>query len=332
MAISDSLLLSTYIRDPHIRELDIRYDLEEVANLIEICFSSTMDEDGFSYLRQMRHSAAEARRMSWMTSLMEENPMPISGLVWIENHRIIGNLSLIPMEKDHQRIFLIANVAVLPDYRGRSISKKLTLAALQYLQDQKIGSAWLQVRDDNPAAINLYHETSFIEKARRVTWHAQSARIPFDLEEGYRITPTYPSDWETQYRMLLRTYHQEVIWNLPVTLTALKPSWKNQLNKILYGERIRSLAIRRADEFLGSISWETARTWADNCWVACDASNQDMVLRNLLPALLFTSNSKRPQAVNYPAGQAEGAFVKAGFHKHVTLIWMEARLPIKISL
>ncbi len=286
MVLINSLQQTTYIRDPHIREMDIRYDLDEVANLIETCFSSTMDEDGFSYLRQMRRSAVEARRMSWMTSLMDENPLPIAGLVWVEDRKIIANLSLIPMEKDRQRIYLIANVAVLPEFRGRSISKKLTLAAMQYMQDQKIKSAWLQVRDDNPAAIQLYRETGFIEKARRITWHAQAERAPFEPDEGFRITPTYPADWETQYRMLLRSYHQEVIWNLPVNLTALKPSWRNQLSKIIYGERIRSYAIRRGDEFLGAISWETARTWADNCWVACDASNQDLVLRNLLPVIL----------------------------------------------
>lgn len=324
--MTDDIKTITPFDDSHIRIMDVRYDLEEVANLIETCFSSTMDEDGYAYLRQMRKSAQDARMLQWVTTYLEDYLMPISGLVWVEDQKIIGNLTLIPMEKDQKKIFLIANVSVLPEFRGRGISKILTNAALRYIINQGVSSAWLQVRDDNPIAYRLYQETGFIVRASRTTWHGNTHKKVCIPESGFSITPTYPSDWETQYRMLLRAYNREVTWNLPVNLTALKPTWMNQISKILYGEKIRGYALRSGNEFLGSITWETARTWADNLWPACDVANQDLILRNLLPYILATVRSSRPQAVNYPAGQAEETFENAGFHKHVTLVWMEARL------
>lgn len=317
--------LSSYSTHPHMRVLDVRYDLDEVANLIETCFAQTMDEDGYAYLRQMRKSAQDARMLRWVTAYAEDYLLPISGLVWVEDHKIIANLTLIPMEKDHKKIYLIANVAVLPEYRGRGISKQLTLSALEYIRDQGVASAWLQVRDDNPVAIKLYHETGFVERARRTTWHGFTRKGFVKTPGDYLISPTVPSDWETQYRMLLRLYHHEVIWNLPVNLLALRPTWMSQLSRILYGEKIRGYALRAGNEFLGSITWETARTWADNLWPACDAANQDLVLNCLLPYMLTTIRSSRPQSVNYPAGQAVETFLAAGFQRHVTLIWMEAR-------
>jgi ribosomal protein S18 acetylase RimI-like enzyme len=319
--------------DPHIRILDMRYDLDEVADLIEICFAATLDEDGYSYLRQMRKSAQEARMLQWATSFMEDEVMPTSGMVWVENHKIVGNLTLIPMEKDHVKVYLIANVAVLPDYRGNGIGKQLTQAALQYLTDQGVSSAWLQVRDDNPAAQKIYRDTGFIERTRRTTWHAQPTRTVPRPEPGFSISNSVPSDWDEQYRMLLRIYHKDVTWNLPVNLPGLKPTWMSQLTRILYGEKIRGFTLRYGSQFIGSVTWEAARTWADNLWPACDASNQDLVLRMLLPYTLATIRTSRPQAVNYPSGQAEETFGYAGFTKHVTLIWEEAKLakPVPIS-
>ncbi len=331
VAVTDPIT-STFFRIPNIRVMDPRYDLDEIANLIEVCFSATMDEDGYAYLRQMRKSAQEARILRWMTSYADENPLPVSGLVWMDGNKIIGNLSLIPMQKDNQKIFLIANVAVLPEYRGKGISKELTYAALEYTQKQGVASTWLQVRNDNPVAYTLYRETGFIERSRRTTWHAKVQPGYYELEPGLAITTTFPSDWETQYRMLLRIYHREVIWNLPVNLPSLRTNWMNQISKIIYGEKIRGFALRANNQFLGSVTWEAAKTWADNLWPACDAANQDLVLRNLLPHVLSSIRSSRPQAVNYPDGQAEGTFVNAGFHKHVTLVWMEARLSSSVPL
>lgn len=311
--------------DPHIRPVDIRRDLDYVADLIEICFASTMDEDGFSYLSQVRKSARDARMLEFLTSYVDDLWAPIQGLVWEEDGRIIGNLTLLPYQKNHQPIFLIANVAVREDHRNRGIGRMLTQSALTYVQSRGAAAAWLQVRDDNPGAIHLYQSLGFVEKVRRTAWHASTTKAVPILEEGYTVSSCAASDWDIQHRMLNRIYHREVVWNLPVSLEKLKPSLLSQFARLISGESRQDWALRYNRQFIGSITWEAAKTWTDNIWVACDAANQDLVLRNLLPQALYSVHSNRPQSVNYPAGQAEKTFVEAGFHKHVTLIWMEAQ-------
>jgi len=39
---------------PHVRALNVIRDLSTVADLIELCFSNTMDNDGQRYLSDMR--------------------------------------------------------------------------------------------------------------------------------------------------------------------------------------------------------------------------------------------------------------------------------------
>ena len=65
--------------------------------------------------------------------------MPPAGLVWKEDspdgggRRLVGNLSLIPIGLQGKRGYLIANVAVHPDFRGRGIGRELTTTALELL-------------------------------------------------------------------------------------------------------------------------------------------------------------------------------------------------------
>ena len=113
----------------HLRRLNTQRDLESVANLVELCFDDTLDAEGRTYLRNMRESARSAQWTGWVNSLAEYSPTPPSGLVWEENGQLVGNLSLIPIICRGQRCYLIANVAVHPDHRGRGIGRTPTATA-----------------------------------------------------------------------------------------------------------------------------------------------------------------------------------------------------------
>ena len=154
----------------HLRRLNTQRDLESVANLVELCFDDTLDAEGRTYLRNMRESARSAQWTGWVNSLAEYSPTPPSGLVWEENGQLVGNLSLIPIICRGQRCYLIANVAVHPDHRGRGIGRTLTATALDYIRSRNAPSAWLQVRHDNPPAIHIYQALGFQERTRRTTW------------------------------------------------------------------------------------------------------------------------------------------------------------------
>ncbi|MFA5874951.1 MAG: GNAT family N-acetyltransferase, partial [Anaerolineales bacterium] len=114
---------------PQLRPLNIVRDLPGVADLVEKCFADTIDADGRNYIQQMRRAGQDNVFMRWASSAVETASMPLSGYIWEENGDIIGNVSLIPYRRARKKIYLIANVAVRPEYRNRGIGRTLTLAA-----------------------------------------------------------------------------------------------------------------------------------------------------------------------------------------------------------
>ena len=142
-------------KSDHIRRLDLSKDLDQVADLIERCFPISRDPDGQTYIQEMRKAARDMRMLGWLTNLAEMGSTKTAGFVWTDSGEILGNLSLIPFQKEGRRIHLIANVAVHPDHRRQGIARALTQRALAYLQRRGDRTAWLQVRMDNDAAIDI---------------------------------------------------------------------------------------------------------------------------------------------------------------------------------
>src|SRR6185503_17019016 len=157
---------------PHVRSLNVLRDLPHVADLIELCFSSTMDNDGQRYVNDMRRAGRDDGFLRWADHMAETTSLPLTGYVWEENSKIIGNASLIPFRDHGKRIYLVANVATHPDYRRRGIGRALTQRVMKQARDKNASAIWLHVRDDNPGAILLYRELGFQEIARRTTWQA----------------------------------------------------------------------------------------------------------------------------------------------------------------
>lgn len=299
-----------------------------MAELIEVCFASTLDADGREYLRQLRWAARDTQYLSWLQGAAERLATPLYGYVWEEHGRIVGNLSLIPMYRAGHLIYLIANVAVHPDFRQRGIGHQLTQRALDYLRERGVQSAWLQVRDDNPAAYRLYLATGFVERTRRTTWHSADSHVALpNLLEGLTIQHRRGEDWALQARWLQANYPAEVTWNLSFNARRLSPSLLNRLVGLLRGEAQQHWAAYRNGQALGFVTWEPMRSASDMLWVAAPEETEDLALQALLAhARLALVRRGRPLSINYPAGRAQAAFEAAGFQAHQTLVWMEAVL------
>jgi ribosomal protein S18 acetylase RimI-like enzyme len=309
--------------DRHLRLMDVRKDLIQVADLIEVCFSNTMDPDGREYLRQMRQAARDEFFLRWAQLPASGGAMPMAGYVWDDDGTIIGNLNLIPLYKQSQRIFLIANVAVHPNFRRRGIARALTQVALDHARRHGASSAWLQVREENRPAYELYRSLGFLERTRRTTWLAERAVAGPNPRPSISITPRQPGDWPMQKSWLSATYPLEVTWNIPFSLSRLRPSLINALYRFLLSERIDHWTARLQGQLIGAVTWEPSRSYADNLWLATTPEHEDLVIREILPLVRKKVASRRPLALNYPGGRAKEAFVSAGFFTQQTLVWME---------
>jgi predicted N-acetyltransferase YhbS len=319
------LVLETGRTTSHLRPLDVRRDLLAVADLIELCFANTMDADGREYLRKIRRAGREADMLRWVPSVVEPAQLPMSGLVWEKDNRVVGNLTLIPFYRSGRRIFLIANVAVHPNYRRQGIARALTSGALEQIQKQSGREAWLQVRADNTSAYNIYCSLGFQERARRITWQATP-----DLIERSSVLPINEaltsirrsSDWPQQSAWLAANYPEEVIWNTTLSVHRFIPGFWRDLMRQLSGPPIQHWAARRNGILLGLLTWEPSRTSADNLWLAAPPESEDEAIRILLPRATSHLSTGRPLSLNYIAGRGEAAIQACGFKNQQTLIWM----------
>jgi ribosomal protein S18 acetylase RimI-like enzyme len=305
---------------PQLRPLNILRDLFAVADLIESCFPSTLDEDGRRSVQQMRTSSQDNAFLRWAYKMADTVSLPLSGFVWEENGEIIGNVSLIPYRHERKRYFLIANVAVRPEHRRRGIGRALTLAAIQQAKAKNADEIWLHVRADNPGAIALYTSLGFREHARRTCWRVER-NAPLPLQGNRIISRRYSRDWPLQKEYLRRLYPPHLDWYQPLPLHFFRPGLLPAIERVLLEEEVRHWVIRQGDD-LAALTWRPYGS-RDNLWAAVPPTGADDMLQALLlHARRELINQRIRLSLDLPAGQYVEAIQSTGFYPHRTLIWM----------
>ncbi len=309
----------------HLRPFEPGHDLDQVADLVELCFASTLDADGHRYLRQMRTAARNPNLARLAGRLGDPGSFPMAGFVWEENGRLVGNLSLIPFTQRGRRVYLIANVAVHPDQRRRGIARALTRAALQQLHRSGFELPWLQVRDDNPSAIELYQSLGFHERYRRTTWQTEIQPVPdASPPGGLSILPLRSGDRKTQQRLLERSYPAELAWHLPFNLKDLRPDLLGFILRLFSGVFVRQYAAFTHGQLVGVLTWQATYGFYNTLWLGTRPEDEDAATSALLRFARQNYGSRRALALEYPAGAAVQVFEENGFRDHQTLIWMRA--------
>jgi len=144
-------------KHPNMRPMSMFRDLPAVADLIELCFADSMDRDGQRYINDMRRASRDNSFLKWASGMTETASLPLTGFVWEEDERIIDNASVIPFRDKGRKIYLIANIAVHPDYRRRGIGRILTQRAMQHGWDNLLaprnGTVHLEVTQSFPCPL-----------------------------------------------------------------------------------------------------------------------------------------------------------------------------------
>lgn len=313
---------------PNLRRFDLRRDLLLVADLVELCFAERLDDDARRFIKQMRAAAKNMQRIGLAVSGINSFPLSMAGFVWWENEELVGNLSLLPVSAMKERAFLIANVAVHPDYRRRGIARALTEASLDYIRNRNVSWGWLQVDDDNPAALSLYRNLGFSEQARRTTWHSgslQEAKIA-QPSQDIIITSRRAKDWASQNAWLKQIYPAEVSWHLSLRRSLLQAGFRGGLNRIISDKRVRQWTARKGGKLLGVLTRQSSTAQADKLWMAAPLEFEEEAIRALLIRARHSRLSHRPLALDFPAGRAVNAIQQAGFYNNQTLVWMKRKL------
>jgi ribosomal protein S18 acetylase RimI-like enzyme len=312
--------------DPHpnLRSLNVLRDLPAVADLIEICFSSTMDNDGRRYVQDMRRAGNDNSFVRWANRAAETTSLPLSGYVWEENGKVVGNASLIPFKHKKQRIYLIANIATHPDYRRKGIARALTERAMQHAREKKVDNIWLHVRDDNPGAIDLYTKLGFVERARRTSWQASTDLFAPTLQTDIVITRRHPNDWQTQLNWLSRLYPDFLGWHRNWAFTSLRPGFWNWLYLFFVDLNIQQWKAVKNNEMEAALAWIPYGRGESLFAATGEGSDPDALTTLLLQARRELSRSYATIALEFPVGEFDNAIQAAGFKSLRTLIWMQA--------
>ena len=313
-----------------LRPLDQRRDLSAVADLVEICFSDAMEPDGRRYIRELRLNARTAGFWQFMGGFTESGLNPYAGFVWEEGDRVVGNVSLFPFQSLGHSCYLIANVAVHPEFRGRGIGRALTSAGINYARTHHVHTVWLHVRDDNGPAVHIYQSLGFLERARRTTWqvHGDPSGYRRPATNGLVITPRTAAHWPRQQDWLKRLYPRELSWHLPVNWRAFDPGLSGTLYRLTNFSFPRHWAVQRDGILSGILTWQRTIGYTDNLWLATPEKVDEVALRELLTFSRRQIPRQRIARLNSPASLASEALLEAGFEIGNTLLWMEYRLDL----
>jgi len=308
-----------------LRPLNILRDLPAVANLVETCFASTLDDDGRRFLQQMRRSGKDNAFLRWATQVVDTASMPLSGFVWEENGEIIGNASLIPYRRNRRKYYLIANVAVHPNQRRRGIGRLLTEASMEQAGRKNADEVWLHVRDDNPGAIRLYENLGFRERARRTSWRITLDRNTRPDPPSREIFRRRKRDWRRQEELLRRAYPESLDWYLPLPHSSLRAGFVYSLERFMLADETRHWTTRNGSDLSAALTWQPAPSgYPDRLWAALPSSGADEKLHALLlRARRELSSWRTTLSLEYPHGEYADAIQSAEFRSHRTLIWMQ---------
>ncbi len=313
-----------------IRPIDITRDLAPLADLLHEAFKGYIDADGVRSLRQMRRMARNRRAQRQILARGEMPGMPYYGYVYEVDGRLVGNVTLVPIRHKGQRLYLVVNVAVAPAYRRRGIARALMLRAEQHARRRRARALWLQVDENNEAAVRLYEDLGFEKHSVVTLW--RSGEVPADapiavpspeVRVRKRLTPR--PLWDLERAWFTEAYPPELGWH------HLLPSWELLAPTVLgLWQRLKSgvwalhWRALRGNELVGAVAL-LPRSYAvsDEVALALPADPAPAEVAALLQPIL---RRKKPIRAEYPRGRAAKALRSAGLWPARYLRWMVKKI------
>lgn len=304
------------------RPLNPLRDLMAVADLIELCFHGTMDAEGRGFLSELRRSAGGSGFSGWASRTSDMASVPLSGFVWEDSGRIVGNVSLIPFRRHGQRVIFIANVAVHPDYRRRGIARHLTRRAVMAAREKSGYEIWLQVRDDNPGAVTLYEQLGWRELARRTTWRMSPAKPPEPPAPSLKVYNHGASNWALLRSWFEWAYPRSISWYYPTYWDSFRPGLMHSFQRFVGGLSFREWSVYDGKRLCGALIAQVDPGHGEHLWAAIP-DDGDQGLHALLVRARADLSRRHSVSLEYPANEGVDAIQRAGFFPYRTLIWMK---------
>lgn len=220
-----------------LRPINSMRDLVGITTLIERAFADEMDASGRAQWREMRWTGMLFGWMDWLAS-PGQGLMP--GYLWIEDGQIVGNVTVRRLSTFGHG-WMIGNVAVAPEWRGRGIARQMMDAAIDLVRHNHGEWIALQVRTDNEIARKLYQTLGFSDTGEMVqlecrTPHDIQATKPAPIISG-QLRPARANDMDHLYTLAQSLVPESVRWAEPVYRSLFDASMERSLTDWFTGEQ-----------------------------------------------------------------------------------------------
>jgi ribosomal protein S18 acetylase RimI-like enzyme len=247
-----------------LRPINSMRDLVGVTTLIERAFADDLDAGSRSHMREMRWLGT---MFGWMDWLAPSGQGFMPGYVWVEDGQIVGNVTVRKLSAFGHG-WMIGNVAVAPEWRGRGISRQMMEASIDLVRHNHGGWIALQVRTDNDIARKLYQTLGFTETGEMVDLECRApgdyrATMPAPITGGH-LRPARTSDMNQLYTLAQSFVPESVRWAEPVYRSLFDLSVERNLTDWFTGEQHVWRIVESIDHLCGAALLEIKRLkrWA----------------------------------------------------------------------
>lgn len=321
-----------------IRPLHPARDLDGLAHLIEQAFGEELSEGGEQVLRELRLLSRLGPLSLLAIGMGSEVDGLFNGYVWEQEGRVVGNVTLSRPTR-HPTRWQISNVAVLETWRGQGIGRRLVEAAINLVLRRGGHTAYLFVRQNNPAAIHLYKSLGFVEVDR--TTDLKFANRPSMTEQAQPLgllQRLQPQEAEALYGLASQAMGAGSRWLAPVRrrqfVRSVDERFFREIGALVSGERETTWgAFATGDRLRAGLSLRATRLWNPkphrlSLWVHPSYRGR---LESLLAqdvVTLLAGEASRDVQVSLPACESAAieALLGQGFLTIRTLILMKLDL------
>ncbi len=194
-----------------VRLIHFRRDVPQIVELLRLAFY-----DGQGAGRPS--STAFDLPSLWMLKVDPMTNRLGNGLVWEENGRIVGNITILRYPKSKR--FLVVNVAVHPEWRRRGIARRLMGAAIEAARREGQTAVLLQVDKKNESAQQLYQHMNFDIVGQMTSWRGDGVglrRLPPSLQDepSDTVRRLRPREWKEAFALDRAHLPIEMDWPEP---------------------------------------------------------------------------------------------------------------------
>ena len=238
-----------------LRPINLKTDLVQLADLIELVFADSIDQGGLNAAREMRTMHRIGFGLSLLAGLNDLAQGISMGYVWIAGGRLVGNVSIYPASWQGAvgRVWVIANVGVHPDYQRQGIATQLMRASVEAIEQRGGSQALLQVDAKNETAWRLYHRLGFVDERAWTIWRRTSSSRIGSVADDHSVHISWrrPEEWRQEYELAqhVRPAQQGGVgWQRPLHSSLFRKSLLKRLDDWFSLRSIERLVIRSEDE------------------------------------------------------------------------------------